>query len=94
MVGVGRRDDALSLNALEIFHFARTLRSSVYGSSDPDRDIPALCGQVLDGSLDLASLVTHRVGLEQIPEAFERMRRGIGARSLVVLDQAAASSTA
>lgn len=94
VVGVGRRDDALSLNALEIFHFARTLRSSVYGSSDPDRDIPVLCELVLDGSLDLASLVTHRVGLEQIPEAFERMRRGIGARSLVVLDQAAASSTA
>lgn len=86
VVGVGRRDDTVSFNALEIFHFARTLRSSVYGSGDPVRDIPALCAHVKDGSLDLASLVTHRVGLDDIPEAFERMRQGVGARSIVVLD--------
>lgn len=89
VVGVGRRDDTLSFHALEVFHFARTLRSSVYGSGDPDRDIPALSAQVEDGSLDLASLVTHRVGLEDIPEAFERMRQGVGARSIVVLDPGA-----
>lgn len=87
VVGVGRRDDLVSLSALEIFHFARTLRSSVYGSSDPERDIPALCDAVRDGSLDLAALVTHRVGLDDIPEAFDRMRRGVGARTVVVLDE-------
>lgn len=86
VVGVGRRDDVVSFHALELFHFARTLRSSVYGSGDPDRDIPALSAQVQDGSLDLAALVTHRGGLEDIPQAFERMRKGMGARSLVVLD--------
>ncbi len=89
VVGVGRRDDTVSFHALELFHFARTLRSSVYGSGDPDRDIPQLCAQVVDGSLDLASLVTHRVGLDDIPAAFERMRQGIGARSIVVLDTGA-----
>lgn len=86
VVGVGRRDDTVSFHALELFHFARTLRSSVYGSGDPDRDIPALSALVQDGSLDLAALVTHRVGLDDIPEAFERMRQGLGARSVVVLD--------
>jgi len=89
VVGVGRRDDTVSFHALELFHFARTLRSSVYGSGDPDRDIPQLCAQVVDGSLDLASLVTHRVGLDDIPAAFDRMRQGIGARSIVVLDPGA-----
>ncbi len=90
VVGVGRRDDTVSFHALEIFHFARTLRSSVYGSGDPVRDIPVLSAQVQDGTLDLAALVTHRVGLDDIPEAFERMRQGIGARSIVVLDPDAA----
>ena len=94
VVGLGRRDDMLSFNALEILHFARTLRSSLYGSGDPDREIPALCGHVLDGSLDLASLVTHRVDLTGLPEAFDRMRRGEGARSVVVLDPAGATAVA
>ena len=89
VVGVGRRDDLVTLSALEVFHFARTLRSSVYGSGDPDRDVPALCRHVLDGSLDLAALVTSRGGLEDLPDAFDRMRRGVGARSIVVLDPAA-----
>ena len=90
VVGVGRRDDVVSFHALEIFHFARTLRSSVYGSGNPDRDIPALSAQVQDGSLDLAALVTHRGGLDDIPEAFARMRQGVGARSILVLDPNAA----
>ncbi len=90
VVGVGRRDDTVSFHALEIFHFARTLQSSVYGSGDPDRDIPALSAQVQDGSLNLAALVTHRGGLDDIPGAFERMRQGVGARSIVVLDPDAA----
>jgi S-(hydroxymethyl)glutathione dehydrogenase/alcohol dehydrogenase len=84
VVGMGARDDLVSLSALDIFHSARTLRSSVYGSSDPDRDIPLLAASVLDGSLDLSPLVSHRIGLADAPAAFERMARGEGARSVVV----------
>ncbi|MFC7478838.1 hypothetical protein ACFQX7_00510 [Luedemannella flava] len=36
---MGAKDDLLSLGALDIFHSAKALRSSVYGSSDPDRDV-------------------------------------------------------
>jgi S-(hydroxymethyl)glutathione dehydrogenase/alcohol dehydrogenase len=86
VVGMGARDDNVSISALEIFHSARTLRSSVYGSSDPDREIPELAEAVLNGSLNLRPLVTHRIGLSDTPEAFERMSRGEGARSVVLLD--------
>ncbi|MDG4826185.1 alcohol dehydrogenase catalytic domain-containing protein [Asanoa sp. WMMD1127] len=84
VVGMGARDDLVSLGALDIFHSARTLRSSVYGSSDPDRDLPALAAAVLDGSLDLTPLITDRIPLESAPAAFERMARGEGARSVVL----------
>lgn len=83
IVGIGRQDDTVEFNAAELFHSARTLRSSVYGSSDPDVDLPELARAVLDGSLDPSVLVTDTVGLDGAPAAFDRMRQGIGARTLV-----------
>jgi S-(hydroxymethyl)glutathione dehydrogenase/alcohol dehydrogenase len=85
VVGMGRADDPVSLSALDIFSSARTLRSSVYGSSDPDVEVPALAAQVLSGELRLDHLVTDRIGLGDVPGAFERMSRGEGARSVVLL---------
>ncbi|MEV1146424.1 zinc-binding dehydrogenase, partial [Micromonospora sp. NPDC049799] len=84
VVGMGAKDDVVPLSALEIFHSARTLRSSVYGSSDPDRDLPELARAVLDGSLDLAPLITDRTTLDGAAAAFARMARGEGARTVVV----------
>ncbi|HEV2784718.1 MAG TPA: alcohol dehydrogenase catalytic domain-containing protein [Actinophytocola sp.] len=86
VVGVGRQDDQVSLNALEIYHFARTIAVSVYGSGDADRDLPWLAEQITLGHLDLEPLVSHRIGLDGIPEAFRRMEAGVGARSLLVFD--------
>jgi S-(hydroxymethyl)glutathione dehydrogenase/alcohol dehydrogenase len=84
VVGIGGKDDLVSFSALEIFHFARTLTSCVYGNSDPVKDIPVLAEHVRAGRLDLDSLITDRITLEEIPAAFERMAAGRGGRSLVV----------
>ncbi|MFI0793448.1 alcohol dehydrogenase catalytic domain-containing protein [Micromonospora rubida] len=84
VVGMGGKDDIVSLSAMDIFHSARTLRSSVYGSSDPDRDVPELARAVLDGTLDLGFLITDRTTLDGAAEAFARMARGEGARTVVV----------
>ncbi|MGC5033567.1 zinc-binding dehydrogenase [Micromonospora sp. DT229] len=86
VVGMGGKDDLVALSALEIFHSARTLRSSVYGSSDPDRDLPELARAVLDGSFDLDFLVSDRITLDEAPEALARMARGEGARTVVLFD--------
>jgi S-(hydroxymethyl)glutathione dehydrogenase/alcohol dehydrogenase len=83
VVGMGRADDKVELSALDIFSSARTLRASVYGSADPDREVPALAQDVLSGALVLDHLVTDRIGLDEVPAAFARMSRGEGARSVV-----------
>lgn len=85
VVGVGRRDDAVSFSALELFYFARTLRGCVYGSSDPARDLPRLSEWLVSGELSVAALVTHRVAAsaEAVTEAFDRMRQGHGGRTIV-----------
>jgi S-(hydroxymethyl)glutathione dehydrogenase/alcohol dehydrogenase len=83
VVGVGPRDQQVTFNPLELFHFSRTLVSSVYGNSDARRDIAGLLDHVAAGRLDLAATITDRIGLEDVPSAFERMQRGEGGRALV-----------
>jgi S-(hydroxymethyl)glutathione dehydrogenase/alcohol dehydrogenase len=84
VVGMGRADDKVELSAFDIFNSARTLKASVYGSSDPDLEIPALARDVLSGALKLDHLITDRIALADVPAAFARMARGEGARSVVI----------
>ncbi len=86
MVGVGAMDDEVRFNALELFHQGRTIRGCVYGSSDSARDVPVLADLARKGELDLATMITDEISLEGVPDAFERMRRGRGGRSLVRFD--------
>jgi S-(hydroxymethyl)glutathione dehydrogenase/alcohol dehydrogenase len=84
VVGVGPKEQQVVFNPLELFHFSRTLVSSVYGNSDPRRDIAGLLEHVAAGELDLAATITDRIALDDVPAAFERMQRGEGGRALVV----------
>ncbi|MFE5406504.1 Zn-dependent alcohol dehydrogenase [Streptomyces sp. NPDC056580] len=84
VVGIGGKDQEVTFNALEIFHWGRTLSGCVYGNTDPARDVPVLAEHVREGRLDLSVLVTERIGLEGIPAAFENMLAGKGGRALVV----------
>ncbi|OIK03831.1 Zn-dependent alcohol dehydrogenase [Streptomyces monashensis] len=84
VVGIGGKDEQVTFNALEIFHWGRTLSGCVYGNTDPARDLPVLAEHVRAGRLDLSALVTDRIGLEGIPAAFENMLAGKGGRALVV----------
>ncbi len=84
VVGIGGKDQQVTFNALEIFHWGRTLAGCVYGNTHPERDVPVLAEHVRAGRLDLGLLVTDRIGLEDIPGAFANMEAGRGGRALVV----------
>ncbi|MFF5552553.1 Zn-dependent alcohol dehydrogenase [Streptomyces olivaceoviridis] len=84
VVGIGGKDQQVTFNALELFHWGRTLSGCVYGNSDPSRDVPLLAEHVREGRLDLSTLVTDRITLEDIPAAFENMLAGKGGRAVVV----------
>ena len=84
VIGIGGAQDKVEFSALELFHFARTLRGCVYGNSDPAQDLPVLAEHVRAGRLRLNALVSDRITLDEVPAAFERMATGTGARSLVV----------
>ncbi|GAA2899975.1 hypothetical protein GCM10011428_11800 [Streptomyces violaceus] len=84
VVGIGGKDQQVTFNALEIFHWGRTLAGCVYGNSNPAEDLPVLAEHVRAGRLDLSALVTERIALDGIPAAFDNMLAGKGGRALVV----------
>ncbi|MFI6052164.1 Zn-dependent alcohol dehydrogenase [Streptomyces violascens] len=84
VVGIGGKDQQVAFNALEIFHWGRTLAGCVYGNSDPAADVPILADHIRSGRLDLNAMVSERITLADIPTAFDNMLAGKGGRALVV----------
>ncbi|GGX95259.1 alcohol dehydrogenase [Streptomyces minutiscleroticus] len=84
VVGIGGKDQQVTFNALELFHWGRTLSGCVYGNSDPAADLPVLAEHIRAGRLDPGALVTERIALDGIPAAFDNMTAGKGGRALVV----------
>ncbi|MFE0646242.1 Zn-dependent alcohol dehydrogenase [Streptomyces sp. NPDC058877] len=84
VVGIGGKEQQVTFNALELFHWGRTLAGCVYGNSNPAEDLPVLAEHIRAGRLDLGALVTERITLDGIPGAFDNMLAGKGGRALVV----------
>ena len=84
LVGAGSPAAEVRFNAMELFVDAKTLKGCVYGSTDPDRDFPALVDLVRDGAIDAGALVTRRIPLEEVNDAFAAMEAGSVARSVII----------
>jgi S-(hydroxymethyl)glutathione dehydrogenase/alcohol dehydrogenase len=83
LVGAAGIEESVSFPALSLMADGKTIRGSVYGASDPARDIPVLADLVRRGRLDLEALVTRRIAINDVEQAFTDMAAGHGARSLV-----------
>jgi Zn-dependent alcohol dehydrogenase len=65
----------------------KIVTGSLYGSSRPSIDIPAILRQYVAGSLPLDRMITRSYGLDEIGTAFADMREGKLKRGIVVLDE-------
>lgn len=63
----------------------KSLLGTYYGSGDPALEIPELAALALAGDLDLAGVVTHVGGLDGVEAALDRLRRGEGARTVLLV---------
>jgi S-(hydroxymethyl)glutathione dehydrogenase / alcohol dehydrogenase len=86
VVGVAPVGVEVSLPAIE-FLSEKTITGSYYGSSDVHAAIGRLVQLVIDGRLDLGDVVSYLIGLDDVEGALERLRRGQGARSVIVIDE-------
>jgi S-(hydroxymethyl)glutathione dehydrogenase / alcohol dehydrogenase len=85
VVGLVPRGVDVSVPGIE-FLSDKSLRGTYHGSGDAARDLPELATLALAGTLDLAGVVTHTTDLDGVEAAFERLRRGEGARTVVIID--------
>jgi S-(hydroxymethyl)glutathione dehydrogenase / alcohol dehydrogenase len=85
VVGLVPRGIDVSVPGIE-FLSDKTLRGTYYGSGDAARDLPELASLAVEGELNLAGVVTHTTDLDGVETALERLRRGEGARTVVIVD--------
>jgi S-(hydroxymethyl)glutathione dehydrogenase/alcohol dehydrogenase len=91
VVGLAAQGAEVALPAIELLS-DKGIRGSYYGSGDPAEDLGALAALAVSGHLELAGVVSHLGELDDVPLALERLRRGEGARTILVLDPESAGA--
>jgi S-(hydroxymethyl)glutathione dehydrogenase/alcohol dehydrogenase len=88
IVGAGSLDDVVEQTAFSYVYAARTVIGSCYGSANIDRDFDMLLRLYQRGLLDVDSLISDRITLDDVDDAFARMQAGIGSRSVILFEAA------
>jgi S-(hydroxymethyl)glutathione dehydrogenase/alcohol dehydrogenase len=86
VVGIAPAGVEVSLPALDLLN-EKTLRGCYYGSADVAAELPGLVRLAASGQIDLAAVVSHVTDLDGVEEALQRLRRGEGARTVVIVDE-------
>lgn len=85
LVGVPRMDVTVSVPAFfGVVLMERTIKGCWYGSSNVHRDVPRLVELYKKGELLLDELISRRISLDQVNDAFAALEAGEVARSLIV----------
>jgi S-(hydroxymethyl)glutathione dehydrogenase/alcohol dehydrogenase len=69
------------------FLFEKKIQGSSMGSNRFRVDMPRYIDFYLNGQLDLDSMISQRIGLEQVNDAFEELKKADLARSVIEFNQ-------
>ena len=84
LVGVPKMDAMVSVPAFfGVVLAEKTIKGCWYGSSNVQQDIPKLIQYYRDGILKLDELISRTIPLEQVNQAFDAMKTGEVARSVI-----------
>ena len=84
VVGMPRMDAMVTFPAFPLFYDEKRLLGCVYGSSQVRRDFPRFISLVETGRLDLGAMVSRRIKLDEVNDAFRAMEAGEVIRSVIV----------
>jgi Zn-dependent alcohol dehydrogenase len=93
VVGLAPKRVEACVPAIE-FLSEKGLKGCYYGSGDPAAELAELAGLVAGGRFSVGDVVSHLSDLDGIEEAFDRLRRGEGARTVAIFDQELAGAPA
>jgi S-(hydroxymethyl)glutathione dehydrogenase/alcohol dehydrogenase len=83
VVGVGRADDMVAFSAFDLFYAEKTIKGTYYGSANIRRDFPRLLALYRSGGLDLDGMITRRLVLDDVNDAFDAMSSGEVIRQVI-----------
>jgi S-(hydroxymethyl)glutathione dehydrogenase/alcohol dehydrogenase len=83
MVGEAPEKSLLSLSPSS-FISGRRFRGAAMGGVKGRTDLPKLVDWVMEGKLNIADMITHKLPLERINEGYDLLRQGVGLRSVVI----------
>jgi len=86
VTAIGNADTDLSINARELTLFQKRIQGSVFGGSNPTRDIPRMLDMYVNGDLLLDELVTQTYRLDDINQGYADMHAGQNLRGVIVYD--------
>ena len=81
--GLPHPDQRMALNALKLVAEERTLKGSYIGSCVPQRDLPRMFALYEQGKLPVEKMLSHRVRLDEINLAMDRLNDGTAIRQIV-----------
>ena len=84
MVGMPPADSSITFPGLELFLDAKEIRVSNMGSAQIRHDFPRLVGLAETGRLDIASMITRQIALDELNDAFRAMEAGEEIRTVIV----------
>ncbi|GGO80219.1 Zn-dependent alcohol dehydrogenase [Wenjunlia tyrosinilytica] len=85
VVGAGAMDDFAQFNMFELFFDEKRILPSIYGGGDVLRSYERITKLWRAGRIDLESMITHRVRLDEVNEAITQMRSGEALRTCISL---------
>ena len=79
-----RIEDTVTFSAMQLFYDEKKMLGCMYGSAQVRRDFPKLVDLVETGRLDIGSMVSRRIKLDEVNDAFRAMDAGEVIRSVIV----------
>jgi len=83
IVGVGKLTEMVQFSAFELFFNEKTLVGSMYGSANVRTDFNRLLRLWRQGKLDLEGMISRRIKVDDVNDAFRAMQAGEVIRSVI-----------
>jgi len=83
IIGVAGAGEEISTRPFQLVT-GRNWRGSAFGGARGRTDVPKIVDWYMDGRIEIDSMITHTLSLEQINDGFDLMHRGESIRSVVV----------
>jgi S-(hydroxymethyl)mycothiol dehydrogenase len=83
LIGVPAPQTSFSLSMVKFFYGRQTLKTTFCGDCLPARDFPLLAALWRRGELPIDKLITRRIALDEVDDAFAEMQRGESWRAVI-----------